>query len=227
MENEFYGLNKEDRAIKYILETINCTDGYMVEIGAEDGYRFSNIRYFLNKGWKGIQLNKWIGESPPPELKEEFITAENINDILDKYEVPKELAVLSLDIDGNDYWVFKNLNRKAMVVCVEYNSGFPFGVKKVLEYQPDLGRETNRAYGTMAFSASFSAWIDLLEEKGYKPIYESDFCNIIAVDKDIVQGKTFNEFNNIKWVDSVKDNLPHQTLDPAPEAKWIDISCHK
>jgi hypothetical protein len=223
MENKFYSLGGEDIVLKHIFETCDILKGYAVEIGAEDGIRFSNCRYFYNHGWDGIQLNKVVDDriDIPKELKREFVTAENINDLLDKYEVPKDIDLLSLDIDGNDYWVFKNLNRRAGVVVVEYNPGFALGVKKALKYDPNLQRPD----GTMAFGASFSAWIDLLKEKGYIPIYETDHCNIIAVTPELKSTRIFYEFSFAQYVERVKEPyIPHQNLDPEPPGtEWVDV----
>jgi hypothetical protein len=223
MEDRYYSQNGEDKVFDHIFDTIDLTKGYAVELGADDGYKFSNIRRFLDKGWEGIQITKNVDTRTPipKELKDEFITAENINELLDKYNVPKEVDLLSLDIDGNDYWVFKNLNRRAKVVCVEYNPGFPLGVKKALKYDPNLQRPD----GTMAFGASFTAWIDLLKEKGYVPIYELSHCNIIAVDEKIKQGRIFYSFSFAPYVEEIKAPwIPHNNLDPEPPGtEWVDV----
>lgn len=218
-----YSQNKEDKIFHHIFDTINIFKGYALEIGAEDGYRLSNIRYLLNHGWDGLQINKFrANDNPPPkELKHEFVTAENINELMDKYNVPQNIELISLDIDGNDYWVFKNLNRHALVVCVEYNPGFPLGIKKALKYDPQLERPD----GTMAFGASFTAWIDLLKERGYVPVYEVSHCNIIAVDPKILEGRIFYEFSFAQYVDRVKEPwIPHNNLDPEPPGtEWVDV----
>ena len=65
-------------------------------------------------------------ENNPDFIKKEHVIAENVNNILEKYNVPKEIDLLSIDIDFNDYWVWKAITvTKPRVVVIEYNSTFP------------------------------------------------------------------------------------------------------
>lgn len=60
----------------------------------------------------------------------EWITKDNINDIIQKYKCDNDVGVLSIDVDGNDYWIWKNINIiKPIIVVIEYNSLFGKKIK--------------------------------------------------------------------------------------------------
>lgn len=148
--------------------------GYGVEFGSSDGYWLSNLRYFLELGWKGLQM-EGISQAGS-DVKQEFITKENINNLFDKYEVPQEFDLLSIDIDGNDYWVWKEINREPNVVIIEYNSNFSENECVALEYDPNHIFDNSYAYG-----ASFAAMCDLAKSKGYYLYQEIRHTNLIFV----------------------------------------------
>lgn len=139
----------EDGIIQEIFRRIGTTNRYFVEFGAARGYA-GNTLYLLLQGWNGY----WI--EPDPQgiadigrdygefmrngqltLKEEFLTAENVEAVFREMDVPLELDLLSIDIDGNDYWVWKALSSYApRVVIIEYNSAFREGDLWVMAYNP-------------------------------------------------------------------------------------------
>lgn len=169
-----YSQNGESLVIKEIFDKIKPVNKFMVEFGASDGYWLSNIRMFMEMGWNGLQF-EGIG-NPLNGVKKEFITKENINEIFKKYEVPKEFDVLSIDIDGNDYWVWETLEYEPSVVVIEYNSNFSIDQSYVLNYNVNHSFKTNNSY-----SASFTAMKKLGEKKGYFLYTESKFINMIFI----------------------------------------------
>ena len=117
---------------------------------------------FETLNWKLYQWDKFFQNK---FVNKESITVENINQIFEKYEVPKQFDFLSIDIDSNDYWVWKALNYEANLVLIEYNPNFSTDQSVALKYDPNRVWEKN-----VAFSASFSAMVKLGEEKGYIPV---------------------------------------------------------
>ena len=121
-----------------IFQKINKNTGFAVEFGAANGVWYSNIRNFIELGWNSLQMDgnpEREGKSDiTTDVKKEFITSENINLLFKKYNVPDEFELLSIDIDGNDYWIWKNLNYFPDVVIIEYNSNIPHGVSVSLKY---------------------------------------------------------------------------------------------
>ena len=130
------------------LRKIGFLNKVAVEFGARNGFQQSNIRMFEKLNWKLYQWDKFFQNK---FVNKESITAENINQIFEKYEVPKQFDFLSIDIDSNDYWVWKALNYEANLVLIEYNPNFSIDKSVALKYDPNRVWKKN-----VAFSASFS-----------------------------------------------------------------------
>ncbi|MGI0060808.1 MAG: class I SAM-dependent methyltransferase, partial [Nitrosotalea sp.] len=108
-EMSVFSQNGEDGILDAIFKKIGTTNNYYVEFGVEDGSQ-CNTRFLRERrDWKGLMMDG--GDCNTPFIKKEFITAENVNSLFEKYKVPDEFDLLSIDIDGNDYWVWKALDK--------------------------------------------------------------------------------------------------------------------
>ncbi len=97
------------------------------------------------------------------DIKSEKVTAENIQNLFKKYNVPKNFDLLSIDIDYNDYWVWKAIaDYSPRVVVIEYNSSILPTESKVVPYDPEAKWD-----GTNYFGASLLALKNLGLNKGY------------------------------------------------------------
>lgn len=97
------------------------------------------------------------------DIKIEKVTAENIQNLFQKYNVPKNFDLLSIDIDFNDYWVWKAINDYSpRVVVIEYNSSIQLNESRVVLYDPEAVWD-----GTNYFGASLLALRNLGLKKGY------------------------------------------------------------
>lgn len=173
----------EEALFDYIFGHIDVTNGFLVDFGAGSLNRgLSNSRYLLQeRGWKGLLMD---GKSDHPDVKEEFITAENITELFKKYEVPTQFDLLSIDIDGNDVWVLEAILRggySPRVFIAEFNGCLPVGVNKVMKYNPDHAWGENDYYG-----GSFEAFKALGKKFGYTLIHQVATTNMIFVRADIV-----------------------------------------
>ena len=175
-----YSQYGESSVLWSIFEKIGTINKFGVEFGSSDGFWLSNLRMFMENGWKGLQMEGL--SSPKNDVKSAFITKENINELFDKYNVPDNFDLLSIDIDGNDYWVWKEIKKEASVVIIEYNSNFDKNTCVALEYNPQHTFD-----GTHAYSASFKALCKLAESKGYYLYKEMKFTNLIFVQKKFEQ----------------------------------------
>jgi hypothetical protein len=154
----------EDGIIEKIFEVLGINIGWCVDIGA-GGVHNSNTYNLMRNGWKGVFIDKNYRKLS--ELKRKyrnsnaiFINAEigfSSDSLLKGTELPKEFELLSLDIDGNDYYVWQSLKEYTpMVVVIEFNPCI-----KLNDYvQPFDGKG----------GASLSMLNKLGKEKGYELI---------------------------------------------------------
>lgn len=154
--------SNEDGIIEKIFEQINTTNKYFVEFGATGVYGDNTGLLKHSCGWSGLWLNCLT--NTPNTVKKEYVTAENINELFKKYNVPDAFDLLSIDIDFNDYWVWKAIasNYRPRVVIIEYNAHIPANESKVVEYELKP-----KVDGSDYFGASLLAMDKLAKTKKY------------------------------------------------------------
>lgn len=178
VEFQVFSQRGEDGIIQYIISKIDIPNPIFVEFGVET-YTESNTRFLLmNNNWSGLVIDG--SKSNIDFIKKDFIywkydivaiqsfiTKENINDLISGYTQTQDIGLLSVDIDGNDYWVWENITciNPRIVVC-EYNSAF--GPEKTLSvpYNQSFVRSSAH-YSELYFGASLGALCYLAEQKGY------------------------------------------------------------
>jgi hypothetical protein len=179
-KHEFQAFSQfgEDGIIAEIFRRIGISNRYFVEFGVEDGNE-TNSTYLLYQGWSGLWIegNKKCKESiersfsnliKNDRLKviQNFITAGNIESLFEQASVPSNFDLLSIDIDRNDYHIWKAIiNYKPRVVIIEYNSIFRPGTDFIVEYNEKATWDK-----TSNFGASLESYCKLAAEKGYKLI---------------------------------------------------------
>jgi hypothetical protein len=198
----------EESYLNSIMEKIGVTNKYFVDFGAGDGVKFSNTRLLKEKfGWSGLMMD---GDNHgKDEVKKEFITAENICGLFEKYNVPVEFDLLSIDIDGNDFWVLKELLKKyrPRLIIAEFNGTIGRKESKVMMYNPSHTWNNDNYYGF-----SFKAGKKLAEETGYRIIFQNKDLNLYMVRREILNSREAN----------VKVNYnPRQYHKHAPGKKWV------
>ncbi|MEE9282003.1 MAG: hypothetical protein V3V67_17675 [Myxococcota bacterium] len=161
-ESGVYSQRGEDGVIRRIFECIGTTNRYFVEFGARDGRTESNTAYLrIHLGWRGL-LMEGDARLAGPAVRREFVTAENVNRLFARHGVPASFDLLSIDIDGNDYWVWRALRYRPRVVVIEYNIFFPPDDAKAIRYDAGHVWDETRYHG-----ASLAALRKLGEAKGY------------------------------------------------------------
>ena len=151
---------KEDHVLVWMFDQIGRTNRVAVEFGALDGLHGSNTAYFrLQEQWNVVLFDV----APlAPIVHRVCITAENINDVFHHYGVPYAFDLLSIDIDGNDFWVWQALAYRPRVVVIEFNPKWPPTKARTVPYDPDRVWD-----GTNYYGASVLALTRLAERKGY------------------------------------------------------------
>lgn len=177
---EFSGFSQwgEDGIIDWLIEKLPNIPKTFIEFGVED-YKESNTRMLLHlRNWRGLVMDgspKHISSITKQDVcwrydltaNCAFIDRENINQLINASSLSGDIGLLSVDIDGNDYWVWEAINtvKPAIVVC-EYNAVFGDLHRITIPYQKDFQR-TQAHFSNIYFGASLPALIELGRIKGY------------------------------------------------------------
>jgi hypothetical protein len=149
-----FSQSDEDGMILEIFNRIGAQSRTFVEFGVEDGVE-CNTALLLVGGWEGLwmdasarhvsRLRARQGDAVARgalETRLASVNAENIDGLLAQWSggspsAPAEIDLLSIDIDGNDYWVWQAIKSvSARVVVIEYNATYPPSIDFVRAYDP-------------------------------------------------------------------------------------------
>lgn len=168
----------DDGIIQWLINNLEFPNKTFVEFGVEN-YRESNTRFLMmNDNWSGLVMDgskKNVAQIINSEYfwkyelsaKAVFIGADNINNLLSSSGFEREVGILHIDLDGNDYWIWKKINVIApIVVILEYNSLFGMDRAVTTPYDKSFFR-TNAHYSNLYFGASLPALNQLSVDKGY------------------------------------------------------------
>jgi hypothetical protein len=147
-ERTVHSQNGEDGILREIFRRIGTTNRFFVEFGVEDGLECNTAYLSRHAGWSGLliegdpqkfeRLERNYAKYPRVRRMESFITRENIVPLFEKAQVPLEFDLLSIDIDGNDYWIWDALGAyKPRIAVIEYNATRPPPERWVIAYNPE------------------------------------------------------------------------------------------
>jgi hypothetical protein len=164
--------NGEDGILEEIFRRVGTTNRYFVEIGAESGAECNCARLAAD-GWHGLFLEADAGHfarlheryagRPGVRCARATVSAANVEAILAEHRAPADFDLLSIDIDGNDYWVWAAIRGwRPRVVVIEYNASHPPAARRVMKEDP--GRRWD---GTTYYGASLASLAALGRQKGY------------------------------------------------------------
>jgi hypothetical protein len=168
----------EDGIIQHLVRNIDVSKKVFVEFGVQD-YREANTRFLLvNNNWSGLVLDSnaenvarmkadpiyWAYDIRAVEA---LVTRDNINQLLHEQGITGEIGLLSIDIDGNDFWVWKAIDViEPIIVVIEYNYRFGKDAAVTIPYRADFDRMKS-PHAPRYFGASLGALCWLAERKGY------------------------------------------------------------
>ena len=168
----------DDGIIQYLTQNIQCEYRTFIEFGVED-YFESNTRFLLQKdNWSGFVMDgsstniRRLKEASfywkhDLEVQAKFITKDNISELLNPHlNRWGGVDLLHIDLDGNDYWVWKTIEIKPTILILEYNSAFGFDRAITIPYDPGFKR-TSAHFSNLYWGASLKALHRLSVEKGY------------------------------------------------------------
>lgn len=183
-ETEFrsYSQNGEDGILLFLFSLLGTTNRRVVEICAGDGSECNAANLVINHGWQGLLVdgdpalivqgrelythcrNTWVS---PPTLVHAWVTAENVDELVSAHGFAGEVDLLSLDLDGNDYWIWRALTCiRPRVVVLEFNASAGPEKRVTIAYDPDFKLD----WSTTPYrcGASLAAFAALGAAKGYR-----------------------------------------------------------
>ena len=225
---EKYSQYGEEGVLNRIFKNITPSHKYAVEMGAMDGDIGSNTKWLEELGWNRLKIDgdrKWYRHYQSVQTNIEWVTAENINELFDKYKVPVDFDFFSLDIDGVDYWVWKSILERnkyvPKVVLIEYNPYFELNEFKTIRYDANYKKTKTNYYG-----ASISAYKKLGVDNGYKLVHimkthspetEKYGRNAFFIKSEYLpEDFEYDTSHIVKWLEGYK----YET----DQVDWIDVS---
>jgi hypothetical protein len=181
-----YSQFEEDGILLYIFSTIGTETKKVVEICAGDGKECMATNLIINHGWEGYlfdgspekvrQGQDFFSKHQQtflrtPTFKQAWFNAENVNSILENTGAVGEVDLLSLDIDGMDYWVWQAIECIQPRVCVfETNNTIPADLSLTAKYDPNFNYLNQLPIHRDYRSASLLATQRISAKKGYRLI---------------------------------------------------------
>lgn len=192
-EFSVFSQNGEDGVLLSLFNEINFESYTAVEFGIGDGRECNTANLILNYGLRTLLLegDKFKAKSAqkyykdyPVSVVNQFLTRDNIDDLIRDNGFSGKIDLLSVDIDGNDYWLWQAINViKPRVVVVEYNASFGKERALTVPYDPEFNRFNYHKTG-LYHGMSLAAAVKLGREKDYHYIgCDSMGVNAFFVDK--------------------------------------------
>ncbi len=210
-ERTIYSQAGEDGILAKIFEVIHPTARFAIEFGAGDGVLFSNVRrLILHEGWGGLliegdaELAEALARNyrgfPGVRTAQAWVFPGNVELLFEEHGVPGDLDLLIIDIDSNDYYVWRAIREyRPKVVQIEYNGIFLPPQKVVVGFHPMLWWDG----GSLHFGASIQSLYELGKRKGYELVA----ANEVGSNLFFVDAQYYERFG-------IKDNSPERLFRP-------------
>jgi hypothetical protein len=177
-EYSLFSQNGEDGILRYLFSEIGFASKTLVEFGFAITEN-NSLRLILKENFGGILIdglgssvkafNKATQKIGITNVKaiQQFLDLENLKSTLLENGLPSEIDLLSIDVDGNDYWFWKDINYlNPRVVIIEYNASLGRELSLTVPYDPLFDRHKKHLSG-FYHGASLTALTKLANEKGY------------------------------------------------------------
>lgn len=191
---------EEDGMLLYLFALLDMPNRTFVELGSDDGINSNSANLHYHHRFAGLFIDENVlaldrgayfygrhknTHKSPVVFKQAKITAENVNELIKDAGYEGEIGLLSIDIDGNDYWVWKALEVvEPLVVIIEVHN--EFGLNNiVVPYDPDYSFPGKHP---TYHGASPIAMMRLASKKGYRLVGANDLgFNFIFIREDLLQ----------------------------------------
>jgi len=217
----------EDGIIQYLISKLPIENKTFIEFGVEN-YEESNTRFLLlNDHWQGMVLDaraadiRYIQQDNiywqyDLQAKCTWITRENINALLHDVGFGEDVGLLSIDIDGNDYWIWETIQSiRPRIVIVEYNS--LFGLRPLaVPYKEDFDR-TAAHYSNLYYGSSLGALQHLAQKKGYLLLGS----NVLGHNAFFIRTDIAGEFRGLELREAYIASKFRESRDPAGRLTYV------
>ena len=157
-ELRVFSQNGEDGVLAEILRRIGVAGGEFVEFGVQDGSEGNTVFLAQVLGWRGAYLEaddaayaaleRRYAANPRVRTLHAAVEPDTVEALFDRAGVPEEPDVVSIDVDGNDYWIWRALSRyRPRIVVIEYNGALDPGSRRVMPYTPGFRWDHTSGYG--------------------------------------------------------------------------------
>jgi hypothetical protein len=232
----------EDGILLYIFSIIGCATKTSVEICAGNGIECNTSNLIINHGWHGLLVDgnevlvkqgiEFYKKNPhtyvyPPTFAHSWITRDNINEVIRKNGFNGEIDLLSIDMDGVDYWIWEAIKViEPRVVVVEYQDIIGPDKALTVPYNDTFNAyEHPTTLGMPNFcGASLSAFVKLAKAKGYRLVgcnrygYNAFFIKNPLGEKEIPEIPVRDCFKHPKVLWGMKERFP--TVKDSP---WVEV----
>jgi hypothetical protein len=176
----------EDGILLFLFSILGARDKLCVEVCAGDGIECNTANLILSHGWHGLLIDgdqarvdrgrRFFSQSKhtyvyPPRFVCSWVTRDSINETLSANGFSGDIDLLSLDLDGVDYWIWESITRiSPRVVAVEYQDILGPDRSWTVPYADDFSSRNYPATNGMPsfFGASLAAFVKLGRRKGYR-----------------------------------------------------------
>jgi hypothetical protein len=218
-EESVFSQNGEDGVLRRIFEIVEPTARFAVEFGAADGVSGSNVRNLVvNAGWDAFLMEgdaeqaqacaQSYADYPGTRCIQAWVYPGNVELLFEENSVPKDLDLLVIDIDSNDWYVWRVIHAfRPKIVMIEYNSLFAPPTRMVIDFHP-----LNYWDETTYFGASIQSLYELGKKKGYELLYgEKNGVNLFFVDAIY-----YDRFG-------IRDNSPEKIFRPYKRRYYVSL----
>lgn len=176
-----FSQTNEDGILLYLFSLVGFTNRRCVDIAFASPYGSNTANLLCNHGFTGLLVcgsadekklsDDFFKRHPeaklmPPTVVHTWVTVEKINGLLRDHGMIGQIDLLSLDLDGIDYWLWQNIEViDPRIVVVEFQNLWPEDKAVTVPYDPEFERlQTHPDY----FGASLRAFVQLAQKKGYR-----------------------------------------------------------
>lgn len=241
-EFKIFSQNGEDGILLWLISKVKAPSKTFVEFGIGSGRECNTANLVLNFGWRGLMMDGGEGNVKNArmffkylmpysayvalDIRREFVTCENINALIMSSDAAKNADILSIDIDGNDYWVWEAITCiTPRIVIMEFNSTFGSTRSLSTPYKPDFDAYEEERLG-LYHGVSLVALIKLGKQKGYIFVGCDSFgANAFFVKSEFAGGLTEVSARDAFYENQhkIKRGMVEQQFDLIKDKEFVEI----